>query len=165
MGEMADLLKVDSLTAINFFFTNLKDHPKTRGGAQIHDETRYVASVLAHYTHVSCDSQSDMPTPRNLVEVFDITFMTKRPDMGDKTWEECAAQILLLAGFFRFQMNWRHNVRWYDEIGESFYQKIAQLSKKKERREFFGRMAPRFPTWTSICADTSVKLRRERYLI
>ena len=76
-----------------------------------------------------------------------------------------STSILLFAGFFRDQMARRHNVRWYDQVGQSMYEKASQYSRDMKKREFFDRMSTSFPAWTMICNNMSRACRDNRLLL
>ena len=61
----------------------------------------------------------------NLSAVFDH-FVFDTTLLHDSLMMETAgAQCLLLAGFFEDQMRRRHNIRWYAELGASFFSRAA----------------------------------------
>jgi hypothetical protein len=75
------------------------------------------------------------------------------------------SQILVFAGFFRDQMARRHNVKWYDQIGQSLYERAGRHAKSVARRELFDRLAGSFPVWTGLCSDMSRTFRDNRFLL
>ena len=98
----------------------------------IDEELLYNASVLAHYAQVSTQPDVDVPAPANLSAVFDH-FVADTTLLHDSLMMETAgAQCLLLAGFFEDQMRRRHNIRWYAELGASFFSRAA-LSRARPR--------------------------------
>jgi hypothetical protein len=62
-------------------------------------------------------------------------------------------------------MSHRHNVRWYDQVGQSMYEKASQYSRDVKKREFFDRMSGSFPAWTQICSNMSRACRDNRLLL
>ena len=146
-----ELIAIDSDSALRFFVNNLRE---TAGTQKMRDdETFYVASILAHYSQTSRADTSSIPSMANLSEVFD-SFILHTSLMSDSEILEIGgSQILLLAGFFRDQMARRHNVQWYDQIGQSMYEKASQYSRDVKKRELFDRMSGSFPAWTG-CAAT-----------
>jgi hypothetical protein len=101
----------------------------------------------------------------NLSEVFD-NFILHTSLLSDaEILEIGGSQILLFAGFFRDQMARRHNVRWYDQVGQSMYEKASQYSRDVKKREFFDRMSGSFPAWTAICNNMSRTCRDNRLLL
>lgn len=164
MDVLADLLPVDSIQTLKFFLFHLEDQVKkerVKGS-----ELLYVASVLTHYAHTSCyDMSETMPTPQTLSDVFDHFILHDSELQDGKLLAIAGAQVLLLVGFFRDQMEGRHTVRWYEEIGQSLYEGAARHSVERKNREFFGRMAQRLPFWTATCRNLSQTLQEERLLL
>ena len=67
----------------------------------------------------------ELSAPANLSAVFDhFVFDTTLPD-DSLMMETAGAQCLVLAGFFEDQMRRRHNIRWYAELGASFFSRAA----------------------------------------
>src|SRR5438445_6364740 len=118
MHRWRELLAADHRRALEFFFLGLQDVSEPTVNRQ---ELLYNASVLAHYAQISTQSDVDLPAPANLSVVFD-NFVTNTTLLQDSQMMEAAgAQCLLLAGFFEDQMRGRHNLRWYSELGASFF--------------------------------------------
>jgi hypothetical protein len=158
-----ELIAVDSEAALKFFVENLRETEGT--GRQRNDEMFYVASILAHYSQTSRADTMSLPSMANLSEVFD-QFVLQATVMNDSELLEIGgSQVLLFAGFFRDQMSRRHNVEWYDQIGQSMYERASQHSKNLQKRELFDRMAESFPAWTIICRDLSRAFRNNRLLL
>jgi hypothetical protein len=158
-----ELVAVDSERAFNFFLSNLRESAETRRFRD--DELLYVASILAHYSQTSrCDTTS-MPCMANLSEVFDMFLLqaTKLQDSG--ILEFGGSQVLLFAGFFRDQMHHRHNVKWYDQIGQSLYERAGHLSTDRRKRALFDGLAESFPVWTIACRNLSRSLRENRFVL
>ena len=64
--------------------------------------------------------------PRRISARCSTTSWPTRRCWHDKLMMETAgAQCLLLAGFFEDQMRPRHNVRWYAQLGASFFSRAA----------------------------------------
>lgn len=159
-----ELVAVDSRKALSFFQTSLSEAAGTMACKD--DETWYVASVLAHYSQTSRSDPTGMPVMAGLAEVFDeliIRPMTMGHD--SEILEIGGSQILLFAGFFRDQMSQRHNVRWYDQVGQSLYGRAAQYSSNLKKQQLFDRLSESFPVWTIICRDLSRTLRDNRFLV
>jgi hypothetical protein len=158
-----ELIAIDSRAALSFFADNLRD---TAGTGRLRDDERfYVASILAHYAQTSRADTCSIPSMANLAEVFD-SFILQTTALNDAELLEIGgSQILLFAGFFRDQMSHRHNVRWYDRIGQSMYERASQHSKNREKRELFDRMSGSFPEWTIACRDLSRGFRDNRLLL
>ena len=75
------------------------------------------------------------------------------------------SQVLLFAGFFRDQMRARHNVNWYDQVGQSLYEKASHNSKDRKKRELFDRLSESLPAWTIVCRNVHRTLRENRLLL
>jgi hypothetical protein len=158
-----ELVAVDSQRAFNFFLSNLREATVAEKFKK--DELLYVASILAHYSLTSrCDSTS-MPCMADLSEVFDH-FILQTGDLTDsEILEFGGSMVLLFAGFFRDQMRARHNVKWYDQVGQSLYERASQHSNNLKKRELFDGLAESFPAWTIACRDLSRALRDNRLLL
>jgi len=158
-----ELVGVNHVTAFKFFSQGLQSIAHIRGLRS--EETAYVASILAHYAQTSCFDQSSMPCMTGLSGVFD-QFVLQGFGMSDAEILEIAgSQVLLFAGFFRDQMKHRHNVRWYDQLGQSFYEKASRYSRERKKSELLEHIAESFPTWTITCRNLSKKLREDRFVI
>lgn len=163
MGFLQELIGVDSHSAFNFFLEHLRD--PARGEGLNEDELLYVTSILAHYSQTSRFDTSSTPCMAGLTEVFD-NFLLETTALRDPgILEFGGSQVLLFAGFFRDQMQRRHNVKWYDQIGQSLYERAGLLSNDTKRREFFDHLAESFPTWTIVCRDLHRTLRDNRFLL
>ena len=158
-----ELVAVDSNAALKFFVNNLRD---TAGDADLkEDETLYVASILAHYSQTSRADTVSIPSMANLSEVFD-SFIWQTPELKDSEILEIGgSQILLFAGFFRDQMARRHNVGWYDQVGQSMYERASRYASDQKKRELLDRMSGSFPSWTLRCRDLSRACRDNHFLL
>jgi len=161
-----ELVAIDSKAALNFFVNSLKDSALAeRFPEQREDDTLYVASVLAHYSQTSRADTASIPSLANLSEVFD-NFILHTSLMSDaEILEIGGSQILLFAGFFRDQMARRHNVEWYDHVGQSLYLKASHYSRDQKKRELFDHISESFPAWTKICSSMSRTCRENRLLL
>ena len=122
MGPLRELLAIDHRQTLEFFVLRLQDVSEPTVDRQ---ELLYNASLLAHYAQVSTQPDVDVPAPANLSAVFDH-FVADTTLLHDSLMMETAgAQCLLLAGFFEDQMRRRHNIRWYAELGASFFSRAA----------------------------------------
>jgi hypothetical protein len=101
----------------------------------------------------------------NLSGVFD-NFVLQTTKLTDSDILEFGgSQVLLFAGFFRDQMEGRHNVKWYDQVGQSLYERASQHAKQLKKRALFDRLAESFPAWTIACRNLSRTLRENRLLL
>jgi len=158
-----ELVAVDSEQAFNFFLANLRETTATEGLRD--DELLYVSSVLAHYSQTSRSDTTSMPPMANLSEVFDNFILQTTCLTDSEILEFGGSQILLFAGFFRDQMQRRHSVKWYDQIGQSLYEKAGRHSKNLKKRELFDRLSESLPVWTIACRNLSRSLRENRFLL
>jgi len=157
------LLAVDHTDVFNFFASGLKDEIGERNIRR--DEFFYVVSVLANFAQVPRYCEEGMPISCNFSEIFDRFIIPTDLLIDAEILEDAGAQTLFLAGFFRDQMKHRHNVLWYDEIGQSFYDKACQYEKDYQRRILFNHMAESFKVWAIICRNLSRSLRDRRYIL
>jgi len=164
MDVLRDLIAVNSAQTLTFFLWHLRNEVTEK---RVQDrEIVYVASVLTHYAGKSCHNTKELsPAPATLFDVFEHFILHSSELQGSEILEEGGAQIILLAGFFRDQMKGRHNVRWYDEIGQSLYDRAARYSVEKNRRELFERMARFLPFWTITCRNLNRRLQENQLLL
>ena len=158
-----ELIAVDSGIALNFFVENLHETMGTRKLRE--DEVFYVASILAHYAQTSRFDATSIPSMANLSEVFDNFILQTTAARDSEVLEMGGSQVLLFAGFFRDQMSRRHNVRWYDQVGQALYGRASQHSKDTAKRELFDRLSGSFPVWTGVCSNLSRTFRENRFLL
>ena len=158
-----ELVAIDSEQAFRFFLTNLRESAATERSRE--DELLYVASVLAHYSQTSRSDAMSMPPMADLTEVFDNFILPAACPMDSEILEFGGSQILLFAGFFRDQMERRHSVKWYDQLGQSLYEKAGRHAKDLRKRELFDGLSETFPVWTMACRNLSRTLRDNRFLL
>ena len=118
MESLKELLATDHRPALEFFVLGLLDVSEPAVDRQ---ELLYNASVLAHFAQVSTRADSDVPAPTSLSAVFDHFVLDTTLVDDSAMMETAGAQCLLLAGFFEWQLRARHNIRWYAELGASFF--------------------------------------------
>ncbi len=157
-----ELLGNDHRGTLEFFVVGLRDVSEST----IDDhELLYNASVLAHFAQVSTSGEDELATPADLSAVYD-RFVARGPALNDSTVMEAAgAQCLLLAGFFEDQMRRRHNIRWYAEIGGSFFRRAAAQEESVDKAQLLDAIASRFELWRQRHARLSRELRDLRYLL
>jgi hypothetical protein len=162
-GELLNdgLLGVDSDKALNFFLTGLMEVTGKKPG----NEMFYVAGILAHYSLTSRYDTLSMPPLANLSEAFEQFFFLELETKDPEILEIWGSQLLLFDGFFRDQMSRRHNVNWYDEIGQSVYDRVSVLTREAEKRRLFEKMSESFPSWAIRCRDLNRSCRDNRYLL
>ncbi len=140
----------DKDAVLRFFCEGLEEIVPS--GLVSKEETIYVASKLASYAQDSTEPNDLYPPSKDLSEFFD--FFVLRPGVVLMDYElliNACGQILLLNGFFRDQMRHRHKVEWYDELGRTFYRRLASLSTGPRRRRLFSRMASNMHIWNPTC--------------
>jgi hypothetical protein len=162
MGPLEELLAVSERQALEFFAMGLKD--VCEPGVD-REELVYNASVLAHYSLVSTESTSGWPAPSTLVAVFDQFVQDPQALSASSVMEEAGAQCLLMTGFFETQMQERHNIRWYADLGATFYARAAVASTSPSRARFLGVLAREFEPWRRRHARLSRDLRDIPYLL
>ena len=144
MEHLRTLLAPDHRQVLEFFAVGLLDVCEPTVDRQ---ELLYNASVLAHYAQVSTHSDSELPAPVNLGDVFDH-FVADQTLLQDSMMMETAgAQCLLFAGFFEDQMRQLHNVRWYAELGATFFGRAAQHEGSSSKALLLATLAKRFEQW------------------
>jgi hypothetical protein len=162
MDPLRQLLATDHRQVLQFFVLGLQDVSEPTVDRQ---ELLYNASVLAHYTHVSTHADVDLPAPANLSVVFD-RFVSDTTLLHDSSMMEAAgAQCLLLAGFFEDQMRWRHNIRWYTELGANFFSRAARREQSPPKARLLETIARRFEPWRQRHARLSRELRNRPYVL
>ena len=79
--------------------------------------------------------------------------------------ETAGAQCLLLAGFFERQMRRRHNIRWYSELGASFFRRAAAQERSSHKARLLDMIARAFEPWRQRHSRLSRELRAQQYLL
>jgi hypothetical protein len=166
--SLHELLAIDERSALQFFFSGLKDvsEPHVRV-----DDLLYNASVLAHYAQTSCEFVGDDdPCPRDLIGVFDKSFVSEDagtvPYLNESNgFEVLACQTLLFTGFFRRQMACRHSIRWYESLGAQFFQNASLRESNTKKAEVLSRMSSSFPFWAKRYTRLEHELRIKPYLL
>lgn len=161
MDGMQSLLAVNEKIAFDFFKTRLGEelpsnwpHPK--------EEFLYIVSVLAHYAQTSCSSTDSWLTPTTDLREFFERFVTGEVIKGDVEMYQWAGSLVVLhAGFFREQAKKRHNVRWYDQIGQSYYENASRVAKTRPHQTLFSSLASSLPDWNRLCSDLNSKLQKD----
>ena len=162
MGPLRELLATDHRQALEFFFRGLQGVSEPTVDRQ---ELLYNASVLAHYAQVSTQADLDVPAPANLSVVFDH-FVSDTTLLHDGLMMETAgAQCLLLTGFFEDHMRRRHNIRWYAQLGASFFSRAAVQEPSPHKARLLDTIAKRFEPWRQRHARLSRELRDQPYVL
>ncbi len=79
--------------------------------------------------------------------------------------ETAGAQCLLMAGFFEDQMRSRHNIRWYAQLGATFFSRAALNESSPRKARLLDAIAKRFEPWRQRHAQLSRELRDQPYLL
>jgi hypothetical protein len=162
MGPLAELLATDARQTLAFFTANLWEVCES---SVDHQELLYNASVLAHYAQVSTQAVVDVPAPASLSIVFDQFVLNTSMSQDSSMMEIAAAQCLMLAGFFEEQMRQRHNIRWYAELGSSFFVRAAAHEHSAPKALLLRTLARDFEPWRQRHARLSRELRERPYVL
>ena len=162
MDALRDLLATDHRRALEFFVTGLGDVCEPGVDRQ---ELLYNASVLAHFAQVSTCSQDDLPTPATLSVVFDNFVLGSEVARASQIMEAAGAQCLLLTGFFAEQMQGRHSIRWYAELGAGFFRRAATSASATNRARLLTAIGVGFGGWRQRYQMLSHQLREQAYLL
>jgi len=138
-------LAVTHSQALRFFFEHLRDVSERDAAPE--RELLYNASVLAHFATTSTASLEFPGTPTTLGRVFDLFVMDRSQQADPEIMEAAASQCLLLTGFFGAQLNGRHNVDWYANLGAGFYLQAAAHGTDTSRTSMMRTMSARFAYW------------------
>jgi hypothetical protein len=162
IGPLGELLATDERQALAFFVLRLKD---VSGPAVDRAELLYHASVLAHHALVSTQTEVDLSAPTGLGAVFDHFVVDSSLWHDSLMMETAGAQCLVLAGFFEDQMRRRHNIRWYAELGASFFSRAAAQERSSRKAWLLDRIARGFEPWRQCYARLGRELRDQPYLL
>ena len=162
MDPLRELLATDYRQTLEFFVLGLQDVSEPAVDRQ---ELLYNASVLAHYAQVSTQADVDLPAPANLSVVFDHFVFDSTLLHDSLMMETAGAQRPLLAGFFQDQMRRRHNLRWYAELGASFFSRAAVHEPSLSKARLLNSIARRFEPWRQRHARLSRELRDQPYVL
>lgn len=161
--SLKQLLGVDMQKNFTFFSDGLRE--ELEGKKYSVAECNYVASVLAHYALLPWVNSASSVVGTELGEYLETALFVGGEPSDPSILETKGSHILLLVGFFRSQMRKRHNVRFYDKIGQTYYYRAHQCSRDNKRKEFFERFAETFPFWTHSCGKLHNTLRDNRYVL
>ena len=168
MGDWAGVSEVDSAQTLRFFFERLQDEVPEEVPWK---ETAYVAAILAHYAQTPRYNPAFMSPSGSLHEILDnfvLPELTAEGSLGlqdSEILEVAGSHTLLLAGFFRDHMERRHNLRFLDDLGCSFFLRASDRLREKKRADLLRRVARNFSLWTVSCCNLSRTLREERLLL
>jgi hypothetical protein len=163
MDPLRHLIATDHREALQFFFTSLRD---VTADEQIDSPALlYNASVLAHFASTSTFGADGMPVLHGLSELFDrfVADWSLRHDSDAMEW--AAAQCLLFTGFFGDQLQRRHNLDWYGQLGADFYDRAATSTQEASRRRMMERMAGEFQDWRRRYLKLARELRDYPYIL
>jgi hypothetical protein len=162
MGPLRELIATDHRQTLEFFFQRLKDVSEPQASLQ---ELLYNASVLAHYAQVSTHSGFELATPATLSAVFDNFVVDTTLAHDNEIMETAGAQCLVLTGFFEDQMRRRHNIRWYAELGATFFGRAAAREPSPHKAELIYTISRNFEVWRQRYAHLSRDLRDAPFLL
>lgn len=162
MEALRELLASDHRQTFEFFYVGLQE---VSDPTIDREELLYNASVLAHHAQVSTHAVADLPTPDSLTKVFDAFVLDTTHASDGEMMEAAGAQCLLLAGFFEDQMRRRHSIRWYAELGASFYHRASAHQRSARKARLLSAIALRFELWRQVHAQLSRTLRDLPYLM
>ena len=162
MGPWRELLASNHLHTLEFFVVSLRDVSDPSVDSQ---ELLYNASVLAHYAQASTSAEDELATPVDLSAVFDRFVMASTAPRDSAMMEAAGAQCLLMTGFFEDQMRARHNIKWYADLGATFFRRAAAEVRSSDRARLLGTIARRFELWRQRQARLSRELRELRYVL
>jgi hypothetical protein len=163
MDPLGHLLATDQRETLQFFFTGLKDitaEERVDSPALL-----YNASLLAHFASTSMFSADRLPALQGLGEVFDrfVSDTALRHDTELMEW--AAAHCLLFTGFFGDQLQNRHNLEWYGQLGADFYDLAASATQEAARKRMMERMSAEFFDWRRRYLKLARELRDMPYLL
>lgn len=162
MQPLRELLASDHRQTLEFFYTGLQE--VVDDNVDQH-ELLYNASVLAHHAQVSSHSSTELPTPASLADTFDTFVLDASHAAEAHMLEAAGAQCLLLAGFFQDQMQRRHKIGWYAELGAGFYHRAAAHQESMRKARLLSSIARRFEPWRRVHAELARTLRDLPYLM
>jgi len=171
MGDLTELLDVNSEQTLNFFWEHLKNEAPLKKVTDA--EILYVANVLSHYAQTSRGEIGYTVPSGSLYEVLDKFvipgFYTNESSImkNPEIMEIAGSHTLLLVGFFRDQMNRKHNLTWYEGLGRMFFKRASEGVRMSElsKRNLLSRVAHNFPIWVTTCQNASKTMRENRYLL
>lgn len=162
MSPLRELLASDHRQTLEFFVMGLQDVSEDTVDRQ---ELLYNASVLAHYAQLSTCADDELSAPADLGAVFDHFVADTMLRDDSLMMETAGAQCLMLAGFFEDQMRRRYNIRWYSDLGASFFRRAAVLEQSAQKARLLTTLAMRFELWRRRHARLSRELRDLPYLL
>ena len=162
MGPLSELLATDERQVLEFFVVHLQE---VSGPVVDRRELLYNASVLAHHALVSTAPGFGLSSPATLSATFDNFVFDTSLRNDPLILESAGAQCLLLAGFFEDQMRQRHNIRWYAELGASFFLRAAQQEPQSNRARLLDAIGTNFEAWRRRQALLHRELRVQPYVL
>jgi hypothetical protein len=163
MDPLSHLFATDQRRTLQFFFTGLKD---VTADEQVDPPALlYNASLLAHFASTSTSSADRLPAMAGLGEVFDRFLADPGSRHDTELMEWAAAHCLLFTGFFHDQLQRRHNLEWYGQLGANFYDLAASAAHEAARKHMMERMSKDFVAWRRRYLRLAHELRDQPYLI
>lgn len=162
MEPLRELIATDHRQTLEFFFAELRDvsePPVDR------EELLYNASVLAHFAQTSTCASGDLPSPSHLGQIFDLFVIDQAMHHDADMMETAGAQCLLLAGFFEDQMQRRHSIRWYADLGAGFFLRAAACEPSAKKARLLGMLGVGFEAWRRRYARLGREFRVRPYVL
>lgn len=165
-SEFQELYGVNSEDSFRFFFGSLLQVLRNKKRSFEEDELFYVADILTrHSLEPINEFGSNGGLKNGLLDILDCFILGGYPLNDPQILEEGGSRVVLFAGFFRDQMARRHNLNFYDRVGQDLYYRVSVNSSDHKRRIFFGKFAATLPMWTRTCSDLSRYCRHQRHML
>jgi hypothetical protein len=166
--DLKELLQFTSNGTLQFFYTELRDTTSARDLSKL--EALHVASMLAHYAHVSRYAPTtEMPPPAGLDEVakrFQVFDALSVEQLNDQmTVRIAAAQCLFALSFYAAWVEDRRHQAWLEDHGRTYYLHTSNLSKTENDKKTFWLMSTNFAAWVSACREMQADLRDRPFLL
>jgi hypothetical protein len=162
VGPLREMLATDHWQALEFFGQRLRD---VSGPGVDPQELLYNASVLAHYAQVSTQAVLEISAGADLGAIFDHFVVDTTLWHDGQMMEAVGAQCLVLAGFFEDQMRWRYNIRWYSQLGATFFSQAAAHEASPHKARLLDMIATHFEAWRQRHARLARDLRDQAFLL
>jgi hypothetical protein len=157
-----ELLEMNRQQVLQFFYSELRD---TESGRELSEpEALHVASVLAHFAHVSVSAPaSDLPPPASLSQIF--RQLTLLDELSVATLKDpeimrmAAAQSLFAVGFLSREARLPSDLHWFVVQGRAYYVRASTFSSTETDQKTYYRMSKNFLPWVHACRDIQSELR------
>jgi hypothetical protein len=166
MSDLTELFAVNSGQVLDFFLEHLEEYRIV--SKMDHEETLYVARILARYAQISRSDENIATPAASLEDILNNFILKKRTTAGTVILQNpymleiAGSQTLILVGFLRDQLKGTYNLEWYDNLGSTFFAKASCLTKKKGKAKLLGQVAEHFPIWAYSCNSVNRAIRDEQ---